>query len=323
MGSRHPRSLSGPTSPSAQNASTSSGSEMNATPLGFARDRLGGPPIQPGILPQFPTTSQTGPNLNVSAVRNRYRNLVPEQSSPGVTTPDISKYAGMSAAQISEQLRQLEKKREEDSIKRAEIESQSAPYQSTRAGRRLYNSLLEHRSPNTNSYTSFSSISSSLTTPDISKYVGMSAVQISERLKQLDLEKEKREQDFVGCAAIGSERTSALTGTNHPMFGRKGGEHPASRAYQLEKLPPEARVIPELQKWSVSEIKLQADLIKNRHTYSAPQNPPSYYAENPLFFIPTAGPSQPPQGSSTAQSPQSPPKQDNSDNTDDPDIIDY
>jgi hypothetical protein len=319
----------GPPSPSAQNAS-----ETNAAPLEFTRARLGGPPIQPGgppiqlgIPPQFlstpTTTSQTGPSIDVNATRQIYGGAVPQQS-------------------------------------------QIAAYQRTGAGSKLYNSLFAHRSSNTSSSTS-----SSATTPDISKYAGMSADEISKRISQLERERAQREQDFAGRAGTESEALSKSTkdkeknrkalsqvtkgkmseakrGPHNPMYRRThtedtlvkmyensatrgvtGANHPASKSYHLMQLPPEARVIPELQKWSVSEIKLQADLIKNRHTYSTtqsppnipqsppnipqsppniPQTPPSYYAENPLFFIPTAGPSQPPQ---------SPPKQD------DPDIIDY
>jgi hypothetical protein len=80
----NPSSSSSPSSPS---ASASSGSN---NPLGFTRARQAGPTesafntsIQPGILPQFintpTTTSQTGPNLDVSATRQRYVGAIPQQ----------------------------------------------------------------------------------------------------------------------------------------------------------------------------------------------------------------------------------------------------
>jgi hypothetical protein len=79
------------------------------------------------------------------------------------------------------------------------VPQQSTSYLNTRAGRRLYRTLIAHRSPSTSSSTSLSvatpDISRSVTTPDISKYAGMSADQINERIRQIDLEKEKREID--------------------------------------------------------------------------------------------------------------------------------
>jgi hypothetical protein len=321
MGSRHPRSLSGPTSPSSPSAQDASNNS-----LGFTRPRQAGQPenvfIQPGIPPQFSntptTTSQTGPNLD--ATRHRYRSILPQQSQ---STP---------------------------------IQPPNLPDRSTRAGRKLYNTLLAHRSQST---------SSSVTTPDISKYAGMSADEISKRIRQLDLEKAEREQAFIDQARIEREanekakrekKSAAVTGINNPMFGRTGEDshmfgkignehpkygktlsksakdkisennamlgrtgdnHPTSNAYLRNQLPEGLREMAEQKGWSREKLKLQVNAYKYEASQtttdltsstSSVQNPP----EEPLVI-----PRQPTQESSTDQSP---PKQDKSDDPDKPDL---
>jgi hypothetical protein len=309
MGSRHPRSLGGPTSPSsppAQGASTSSGSNNS---LGFTRPRQVGQPenvfIQPGIPPQFSnastTISQMGPGINVDATRSRYRSLIPEQSSSTVGILDKSIYAGMSAEEMRNRiskLKQEKEKRDEDFIKSAEIEREAKEKDRREKISAAKTGITGEAHP------SFGRIPSKITRQK------MSVAKLGENNPLYGV----TGQNHPNFGKTPSKSTRNKMSENAGMLGITGANHPASKAYWINQLPEELRETAEQKRWGREKLILTV----NSHKYEAsqtttdPTSSTSSAQEAPLEI-----PRQPIHESSTDQSP---PKQDKSDDPDKPDL---
>jgi hypothetical protein len=339
LGSSGPGSPSSQSSPPAQDASTSSGSETNASPLGFARTRQGGlgappenvlnTPNQPGTLPQFlnplTTTSQTGANTNVSATRLRYGSgVVPQQSRS--TTLDTSKYAGMNTAQIKERLEQLDlekAKREQEFADSARIEREANEAKEQERRKKLSeNNGMRGRTGVEHPSYGRTGPWSGITGPNHPRYGKISSEstrnKMSENAAMLGIIGENHPK--YGTTGV----WSGVTGEQHPRYGTthtKDTKEQISRSHLLNELSQGGREMAELQGLDRDEVRYQVHMHRHiaSQTQGSPQNPTtsSTSSAQNLPAEPITIPRQPTQESSATRSP---PKQDN---PDDSDIIDY